>query len=278
MQDIGGCRAIFTNKKKLTQTVRALKKLPEFKQNGKHRVKNYIKRPKDDGYRSFHIIGKFPDAHGGNKNIEIQLRTLMQHYWATALEIVDIFTGQALKSNQGAVIWKSFFRNVSDQFAVMEDIHLFNTYESHEKFNQFRKIVNSDHDAFISCKITRDHCNQLDVLNKFDAFSNSLRIIDHRLVEQKESEYVLLKIDTSKTKVYSVFFNKDENKLAEEKYIEAEKEAASKTGLLVALVSTTAVGGIKEAYPNYFADSSAFIEHLNFVIAVSEFGQRADII
>lgn len=265
MQDIGGCRAILTSKKRLNKAVRALKKIPEFKHNKLYKTKNYIKNPKDDGYRSFHIIGKFPDVYGSHKKIEIQLRTSLQHYWATALEIVDIFTNQALKSNQGAPIWKSFFKNVSAQFAIMDDIHLFNTLSYNHKLIAYTKTVGSDENIHRLCKITLDHCDQLDIFKTFQAFSNSLRIIDEKLVKQKDAEFVLIEVDTSKNSVHSIFFSKEENKLAQEKYIEAEKKAAKSTGVLVVLVSTTAVGGIKEAYPNYFADSSEFIKHLTFV-------------
>lgn len=41
-------------------------------------VKDYIKHPKDSGYRSLHIIVRDDD----NNNIEIQLRTSVMHVWA----------------------------------------------------------------------------------------------------------------------------------------------------------------------------------------------------
>lgn len=111
MQDIGGCRAIVTNQKKLLQILRDLKRLPQFKwPDGKYRIKDYITDPKDDGYRSVHIIGIFPGNFSAPRRIEVQLRTYIQHYWATALEIVDLFTDQALKSNQGDSEWRVFFK------------------------------------------------------------------------------------------------------------------------------------------------------------------------
>jgi hypothetical protein len=55
---------------------------------------------------------------------------------------------------------------------------------------------------------------------------------------------------------------------AEMLYIKAEKLASGKNYIVVALVSTTAVGGIKEAYPNYFADSTEFLHHLVLITSV----------
>lgn len=102
MQDIGGCRAIISSERKLRRSVRDLKLMPNFQTlEGSYRSKDYIKKPKADGYRGYHLVGRFSNGIEKPRNVEIQLRTKIQHYWATALEIVDLFTGQALKSNQG---------------------------------------------------------------------------------------------------------------------------------------------------------------------------------
>ncbi|MDQ5968602.1 MAG: hypothetical protein QG561_253 [Patescibacteria group bacterium] len=53
--------------------------------------------------------------------IEIQLRTRLQHNWATAVETVGIFTGEALKSSQGNEDWQRFFQLVSTWFAIKEE-------------------------------------------------------------------------------------------------------------------------------------------------------------
>ncbi len=267
MQDIGGCRAILTNEKKLFKVLRELKKIKEFKlPNGRFRTKNYIKKSKSDGYRSYHIVGVFPNNDGSERKIEIQLRTQIQHYWATALEIVDLFTGQALKSNQEDAIWKIFFLNASKQFAIMEGIHLFGVMSYKDKLISYKNELSKDQEAFLSCKTTRTYCDQLDVFEKLDAFAGSLKIIDNKLDEKSNAGFVLLIIDTSKKMVDSRIFEETESEAAEKEYIKYEKDAASNKGVIVALVSTTAVGGIKEAYPNYFADSSEFAKHLKLIM------------
>jgi ppGpp synthetase/RelA/SpoT-type nucleotidyltranferase len=269
MQDIGGCRAIISNQKKLMQVARELRKRPEFKTSeGKVRFKDYIETPKEDGYRGYHLVGQFKDIFGEKKNIEIQLRTNLQHDWATALEIVDLFTGQALKSNQGDEEWKNFFANVSKQFAIMESIHLFDTLPDNEKSKKYYQEVLSLGKGVDQCKQAQDYCRKLKVKSKLEGFAHSLKIIDGRLAKMQGEGYVLIELDTSDSFVATTLFDRSENEDAESMYIDAEKRTAGQKDITVALVSSTAVGGIKEAYPNYFADSTEFLKHIAFIESV----------
>jgi (p)ppGpp synthase/HD superfamily hydrolase len=110
MQDIGGCRAV-------AESVGAVKKISERIKNSdiKHKLiceDDYIKSPKQSGYRSSHLIYKFfsdkKETHNGLR-IEIQIRSQLQHAWATAVEIAGTFIHQALKSSQGESDWLRFF-------------------------------------------------------------------------------------------------------------------------------------------------------------------------
>ncbi len=80
--------------------------------------------PKEDGYRSYHLIyqykGSLQTACYNKLRIEVQLRTKLQHAWATAVEAVGIFTKQALKSNIGDKDWLRLFALMSSEIAFDE--------------------------------------------------------------------------------------------------------------------------------------------------------------
>lgn len=263
MQDIGGCRAIVSNEKKLHQLVRELRKRPEFKsESGIIRAKDYIKNPKEDGYRGYHLIGSFCDGKEEHKSIEIQVRTAMQHSWATALEIVDLFTGQALKSNLGDEQWKNFFVLISEQFYEMESIHHFDTLSYQNKFDAYRTKVINDADLVEKCREMQLSNQALVVRDRFEAFAQSLKFVDKKVSETSFIGYALIEVNMKEKSVKVSLFDDEAVLDAENDYIKLEKVAAESKELVVALVSTTAVGGLKEAFPNYFGDSTNFLKYL----------------
>ena len=266
MQDLGGCRVILPTQKKVDKVVRDLRKLPNFKNDeGQILYDDYIHNPKPDGYRSYHLKGRFPSNDGKSYRIEIQIRTILQHSWATALEIVDLFTGQALKSNSGKEQWQRFFAKVSNQFSYMEDIHLFEKLNSSEKFNKYSNLIKSQEYGLAECIECQGLSEILSVQKKFEAYAQSLRIASEHILESKIEGYVLVEVDANAGAVRTTLFTVSEVADAENMYIDCEKKASSKKGVLVALVSSSAIGGIKEAYPNFFADSTIFMQHLDLI-------------
>lgn len=107
MDDVAGCRLIFPDAEEL-YTFRH--NLHEAHFN--HQLKNqpdkydYIKRPKDTGYRGIHDVYAYDvnSIHGKPYKgllIELQYRTFYQHAWATAVEVVGFITESQPKFQQG---------------------------------------------------------------------------------------------------------------------------------------------------------------------------------
>ena len=113
--------------------------------------KDYIACPKSSGYRSIHLKYRFSGK--GNKSaydglkIEIQLRTKLQHTWATAVEASDTFTKQALKSSHGKQEWKRFFALMGSIFAIREKEALVPDTPAtlHELAAEIKKLNSSHH-------------------------------------------------------------------------------------------------------------------------------------
>lgn len=107
MDDVAGCRLIFRN----------LKELHRFRTDFhaarfNHKMRNdpgkydYIAHPKGTGYRGIHDIYEYDVRSDSGKvlkglYIEIQYRTLVQHAWATAVEVVGFITESQPKFEKG---------------------------------------------------------------------------------------------------------------------------------------------------------------------------------
>lgn len=99
MADIAGCRCIMT---KESDAIGLYERLQKYVAKNPDvlvikRVNDYISIPKESGYRSIHLevyLATAPD-----KVIEIQIRSLEQHNWATLVEISDVIYKSQLKEH-----------------------------------------------------------------------------------------------------------------------------------------------------------------------------------
>src|ERR1035437_5669092 len=143
----------------------------------------------------------------------------------------------------------------------MDGIHLFEAMLPGNKLRAYQTLIRGNSVFIESGKGIKACCKKLKVFEKLKAFAGSLKVVDEQLPIAKQSGYVLLKIRIEEKTVETSVFLSDESKLAEVEYTRLENETAKEENTVVALVSSTAVGGIKEAYPNYFADSTSFLLH-----------------
>jgi ppGpp synthetase/RelA/SpoT-type nucleotidyltranferase len=107
MDDVAGCRLIF---KSLSDLHRFRDQFHRARFNHKRRNDldryDYIKQPKETGYRGIHDVYEYDvNSDVGQNlaglNVEIQYRTLVQHAWATAVEVVGFITESQPKFQKG---------------------------------------------------------------------------------------------------------------------------------------------------------------------------------
>lgn len=254
MQDIGGCRAVLSS----VSQVRKLYEEYYLKGDLKHKrvgLKDYITNPKEDGYRGVHIIYKYNSDKTRKKEyngllIEIQIRSKLQHLWATAIETVDFFTRQAIKSNEGRPDWMDFFKLVGSAFAKMENCPIVPTTPEDEK-ELYSKIKEKE--------------KELKVINKMSGWTSAMNYFEQEIKarnKKREVQFFLLELDILGEKLNIKSYIKEEEEKAINDYSALEKRHSGRKDYDVVLVGVDTANDLKKAYPNYFVDTSDFLSYL----------------
>lgn len=255
MQDIGGCRSVLSD-------VRLVRKLVDYytkkgSRGLKHKKvneKDYINNPKPDGYRSIHLIYKYRSDKKTTYNgllIELQIRSKIQHAWATAVETVDLFTKQAIKSNEGKPEWMKFFKLISSAFALMEGEPL---------------VLETPTDPEELKREIKTMVGQLKVFQKMEKWAKAIHIMEPKT---RELHFFLLVLDVSeeKEKLEIRGYPKDAEKTATDHYLETEKLQGKDPNKDVVLVAADSIDELRKAYPNYFIDTTLFLDYLKKYLA-----------
>lgn len=247
MQDISGCRSIVSTVRDVEQLAIRISK--SRTRHILHKTDNYIDHPKDSGYRGVHLIYKY----NGDKTeyqdyfVEIQLRSKIQHAWATALEIVDTFTKQALKSSRGNQDWLNFFIFAAAQFAKLERRPIGAIPEGADSHSELMRLE-----------------KKLNVVARLNAFAVSA---DHIMQKQDgKTDYFLLELTDHARKIIVSQYPTSDFERATQHYLEKEKQAKVDPSYDVVLVAASSMHALKSAYPNYFADSKDFLKYIQRVL------------
>ena len=253
MQDIGGCRAVVASIHHVERLVGLYEKNilrgAEFIEKY-----DYIKQPKIDGYRGVHLVYKYRSTLSAHQTynglrIEIQLRSRLQHAWATAVETASTFTGQALKSNIGTDQWKRFFAIVGSAFAIRENKPIV-PGTIPDKNELVREIRTLSHELKVEILLER--------------WGTAIHYVSQHT---GDADAFLLELDPHASVIRVTGFPNSALKAATERYLIAEKEAAQKPGAQAVLVSVKSVQALKSAYPNYYLDSRHFLAAMRVVIS-----------
>jgi len=252
MQDIGGLRAVLSNvidANELAENYRTNKRLT-------HELieeYNYIENPRsEDGYRSIHLIYKYRNkrnpAYDGLR-LELQIRSKLQHTWATAVETMGTFLGQALKSRQGDQEWLDFFAIVSSAFAYKEHTPLVPRFNHLSYEETLKAVVDAE--------------SRLGVLEKMKGFSVAVRAIP---TKNKGWSYHLIILNSLKRTVQIIPYNRENFSQALDEYSKAESEAANGAKIEPVLVSVGPIKTLRRAYPNFFLDIKDFVHRVEELI------------
>ena len=244
MQDIAGCRAIMSNQDDADYLI-AL-----FRKESRHKFidqDDYIASPKALGYRGHHLIYRFlgrPPFVALNSNpqfVEIQIRTKLQHAWATAVEAVGMVRGEELKGGQGDAAWLRLFALMGSEMAAEEGTAF---------------VPNTPADEVVRRKEIIEIERSLDALANLSNYRNAVKIAE---TVRTSSPYYLIQFDreTQKLRVRGVSAAASTTSL---------DDAETLGGSNSVLVAVDKVGDLRAAYPNYFLDVSLFEDRLRQVV------------
>lgn len=243
MQDLGGCRVIVDS---IDEVYSAMN---QYKSSRiRHILKreyDYIQNPKESGYRSYHMVYQFhsdrKETYNKNMLIEIQFRTKIQHTWATAVEMMGIYTKSNLKSSQGNEDILRFFTLVSSILALKEGTPVCpNTSESADELIKEIKSLDSKHNIVSTL-------SGLNVAIDFDEKN-----------ENKKNNYYILILDYTRKRMRIKSFETKNIEVATEVYNQLEGELESDKNIV--LVSASSFDSLRAAYPNYFTDIQEFVD------------------
>lgn len=251
MQDIGGCRATMPTLSEVYELRDAYMKGSLVHPLVGKGEKDYIAEPKPSGYRGIHLKYRF---RGKNKTlpydqlkIEIQLRTLLQHKWATAVEAAGTFTKEALKSNRGSPEWLRFFSLMSSIFAIREGCPIVPGTPADE--------------SAIRLEIAK-----LNASHHIAATFETYRTILPTLEKTNGAQYFLVVLDPTIPSVAVRGFKRSESQRANREYTETEKMFPPDSTTQVVLVSVSSIANLKRAYPNYFLDTEDFLGEVRAIV------------
>lgn len=251
IQDIAGCRAILPT---FTEVQAVLASYQESARHTLQRPYDYVTNPRDTGYRCYHLVYKFEGETEEEREsfkhhyVEVQLRTQLQHAWATAVEAVGLVRNEDLKHGRGNADWLRFFNLMSAEFAEEEGCPIVpgtpaSMIERHKEIKELDK--------------------RIDVVKRLDSFRQI--IAETGRFDASRGTIFLIQYDPDRgeVKVKTVANYKiGSSKLGTAEQMESGRGRRIET----ALVEVDAASDLRNAYPNYFLDVGLFVERLRPII------------
>jgi len=243
MQDVAGIRIVLKN---VDDTEKFYRELIKKEKTCKlRRTHNYIEEPKRDGYRSIHLIYEYANKKKPEYDglfVEVQIRSSLEHLWATAIESMGVYLGESFKTGKGNHKWRDLFSLVSSAFAYFEkrqpakehaDLGLNRVYEQLYRANK--------------------SLNALEKISSFSAASQDILGKD----KHSADHFTIISLDLDKHKVDTFSYDKDDYDEAMAEYEKLEKRGDRYDQVLV---SVNKLVTLDDAYPNYFLDLKQFAE------------------
>lgn len=249
IQDIAGVRAVMPDMAAVEAVIGRF-------QDGRSRHKvakidNHIGSPKASGYRSAHLMMRY---HGDeeafrNRAVEIQIRTQLQHAWATALEAVGFMRGEDMKAGVGSADWLRFFVLMSAEIATYEGLPIPSGAPDDAK-ERLEEIAELE--------------ERVEAIKTLESYRSAIDHL-HQGARSYSGRYVIT-LDRSAMRVTVKPLNNLDTILM-------GITAAEGTGSDSVVVEADSVQGLIAAYPNYFMDVGSFVDQIRRALGRASVGK-----
>jgi len=252
IQDLAGCRAILPSMKDVSAVIEGLRT------GTSHELRNeydYINNPKSDGYRCYHMVFSFKgdgdDKVFDGRRVEIQIRSHVQHSWATAVEAVGMFRREDLKGGHGNADWLHLFQLMSAEIALAEGC----APDGDEPVRPARinELIELE--------------QKLNAIQILEDIRQAVRYVDEYVKDADYvPEYYLLKYDRSKGSVTVQPYRESLSGVKSLDSVEVASSESGEKGVNIVLVEVDGIENLKAAYPNYFGDVQMFKNRLQSIV------------
>lgn len=219
MDDVAGCRLIFPSIEEL-YTFRAHLHSAHFNHTRRNDADkyDYIKHPKATGYRGVHDVYEYDvNSEVGRPLkgllVEIQYRTLVQHAWATAVEVIGFITENQPKFEEGdtrylramalaSEILARVYEGSTGDFPLLSGREVVARFLSLDKETRLLDTLRGLNAAAPATSVNRNailifsESGELDIRTFRDA-TEALRTLFELEKESPGSDIVLVRADTS---------------------------------------------------------------------------------
>jgi putative GTP pyrophosphokinase len=248
MQDIGGLRVI------LDTTEDVYKLLDVYKKSkSKHSLfsfDDYIVTPKKDGYRSIHLVYRL--ARTPSLFLEIQLRSQLQHVWATGVEVFGTLKSSSFKSGQGSQKWLNFFSLLSSLFALKENRP---QLKSHGKFLRQDLI-----------SLVQKEIQDLQVIENLSVYTADYKTISKTTAKGRKGHYSLMLLNSRENTISLETYGASQFEAAAQAYLNLERKHFGDRQINIVLVNTGDIKKLELSYPNYFMDTKVLVQKLSLIV------------
>lgn len=190
---------------------------------------------------------KFSDPDGSedfNRHfVEVQFRTRLQPYWATAVEAVGLVRGEDLKGGTGSADWLRLFQLMAGEMAENEDT---------------APVPNVSIEPSERREELNDLNRRLSAQRTLASYNRAIRLMESQV---GSAPYYLIQYDTIRREVSVRPFRAAT--VGSAQYADAERDARLNT----VFVEVDRVADLRMAYPNYFLDVETFAERLKRALA-----------